>query len=294
MNVSPRAWLQRLQSAFTTSAQLLAPTSAACLLCGKPQSEARSASSYNHAKLTTQLRKSLCGACLSAIPWLTHIACRRCGRGIPCEDCIRRPHGAFICNRSAVHYNQAMRAMLALYKYRGNEQLAPLLGDMLLPPFEAMTMEIIQQFIVASSSSRKPKISIADCWDAVTYVPVSEERAADRGFNQAEQLASHIARRFQLPLMELLIRSRHSEKQSFKTRSERMRDTQSLFEVNTNNLSLLASESHSKKHLNDRAIRILLIDDIYTTGSTAEACSKALHRYVELPLDIYILTWARS
>jgi competence protein ComFC len=296
MNVSPRAWLQRLQSAFTLSAQLLAPHSAACILCGKPQSEARSASSYNHAKLTTQLRNSLCGACLSAIPWLTRIACLRCGRGIPCEDCIRSPLGAFVCNRSAVHYNQAMRAMLALYKYRGNEQLAPLLGDMLLPAFEAMTSEIIQQSNVAgiSSRSRRAKISIADYWDAITYVPVSEERVADRGFNQAEQLAGHLAKRYQLPLMELLIRSRHSEKQSFKTRSERMRDTQSLFDVNTINLSLLVSRSHSKKQLNHRAARILLIDDIYTTGSTAEACSKALHGHAEPSLDIYILTWARS
>jgi len=300
MSVSPRAWLQRLQSAFTTSAQLLAPTSAACLLCGKPQSEAHSASSYNHAKLTTQLRNSLCGACLSAIPWLTRIACRRCGRGIACEDCIRRPHGTFVCNRSAVHYNQAMRAMLALYKYRGNEQLAPLLGDMLLPTFEALTSEIIQQSTVArsGSSSRKVKISITDCWDAITYVPVSEERIADRGFNQAEQLASYIARRYRLPLLELLIRSRHSEKQSFKTRSERMRDTQSLFDINTADLGLLlhaaAVKSFSNKQLNHSATRILLIDDIYTTGSTAEACSKTLHRHVEPPLDIYILTWARS
>ena len=297
MKVSPQNWLQRIQSAFTASAQLLAPRSAACLLCGKPQNEARSAANYNHAKLTAQLRHSLCGACLSAIPWLTRIACLKCGRGIPCEDCIRSPHRSFVYNRSAVYYNQAMRAMLALYKYRGNEQLAPLLGDMLLPTFEAMTAEISRRFGTQSGHQSKAKWRIADYWDAVTYVPVSEERSIDRGFNQAEQLAGHIARRYRLPLMHLLIRSRHSEKQSFKTRSERMRDTKSLFSVNSDTLRMLhtnALSSSGTAQPSRKVIRILLIDDIFTTGSTANACSEQLNRHAELPLEIYILTWARS
>lgn len=299
MSDAPSTWLQRLQSAFASGAQLLAPRSAACLLCGKPQNEARSAANYNHAKLTTRLRQSLCGACLSAIPWLTRIACLKCGRGIPCEDCIRSPHRPFVYNRSAVHYNQAMRTMLALYKYRGNEQLAPLLGDMLLPTFEAMTAEISQRLSKPRPSGRrtKAKWKSADYWDAVTYVPVSEERSIDRGFNQAEQLASHIAQRYRLPLMHLLIRSRHSEKQSFKTRSERMRDTKSLFSVNTAELRMLhtnALSSLSRAQPSRKVIRVLLIDDIFTTGSTADACSEQLNGHAELPLEIYVLTWARS
>ncbi|KRE44473.1 ComF family protein [Paenibacillus sp. Soil522] len=297
MKDSPQNWLQRIQSAFTASAQLLAPRPAACLLCGKPQNEARSAANYNHAKLTTRLRQSLCGACLSAIPWLTRIACLKCGRGIPCEDCIRSPHRPFVCNRSAVHYNQAMRAMLALYKYRGNEQLAPLLGDMLLPTFEAMTAEISRRFSTPSGRRSKAKWRIADYWDAVTYVPVSEERSIDRGFNQAEQLASHIAQRYRLPLMHLLIRSRHSEKQSFKTRSERMRDTKSLFSGNSAELRMLhtyALSSLGRAQPSRKVIRVLLIDDIFTTGSTADACSEQLNRHAEHPLEIYVLTWARS
>lgn len=297
MNISPKVWLQRIQSAFTASTQLLAPRSAACLLCGKPQNSDCSAVNFGHTKLTPRLRQSLCGACLSTIPWLTRIACTKCGRGISCEDCIRSPHQSFVYNRSAVHYNQAMREMLALYKYRGNERLAPLLGDMLLPTFEAMTAAITRPFNMPSDRRSKVKLRIADYWDAVTYVPVSEERAADRGFNQAEQLASHIAQHYRLPLMQLLFRSRHSEKQSFKTRSERMRDTRSLFSGNPADFSILHTNALSfpGKALPIRhGIRVLLIDDIYTTGSTAEACSQELNRLAELPLEIYVLTWARS
>ncbi|MDQ8734028.1 ComF family protein [Paenibacillus sp. LHD-38] len=297
MTVSPQDWLRRLQSAFAGAAQLLAPRTAACLLCGKPQTGSRSADSSSPAKLTPQLRQSLCGACLSAIPWLTRIACTRCGRGIPCEDCIRSPHGSFVCNRSAVHYNQTMRAMLALYKYRGNEQLAPLLGDMLLPAFEALTAEIVQRTNAPNSRDSKLKIRMADHWDAVTYVPVSAEREADRGFNQAEQLAGRVAQRYHLPLKQLLVRSRHSEKQSFKTRAERFRDTRSLFDINAEEFQLLlahAVNDSGKTQASRRGIRILLIDDIYTTGSTAEACSQVLLHHAERPLEVYLLTWARS
>jgi predicted amidophosphoribosyltransferase len=186
-----------------------------------------------------------------------------------------------------------MRAMLALYKYRGNERLAPLLGDMLLPVLEAMTAELAQRHNATSGSANKSKWKLADYWDAVTYVPISEERASERGFNQAEQLASHIAKRYRLRLLNLLIRARHSEKQSFKTRSERMRDTRSLFNVNVGELRILLNPAFDAQPTR-KTVRLLLIDDIYTTGSTAEACSQEVHRLANCPLEIYILTWARS
>lgn len=288
MSRSPEAWLRRLLSAFTASAQLLAPGSAACLLCGKPQQSARSAAAQNHSKLPPQLRKSVCGACLSAIPWIARIRCAKCGRGIPCDDCIRRPHPSFVCNRSAVHYNEMMRGVLAQYKYRGNERLAPLLGGMLQPVFEALTAEISAPLSNRPSRNGRPnKLIFADHWSAVTYVPISEQRAADRGFNQAEQLASQLAHQYGIPLLPLLVRDRHTEKQSFKTRAERLRDTRQLFIVNSNEAAKL------QEHL-ARPPRILLIDDIYTTGSTAEACSQTLLLNAGIPIEVYILTWARS
>ncbi|MGM0884194.1 MAG: ComF family protein [Bacillota bacterium] len=297
MSISLSSLLQRLRSAFSASAQLLAPYSGACCMCGKPRNETRTAGSPHPSTLTAQLRQSACGQCLSAIPWLTRIICPTCGRGIHCDDCVRSPHRSFVCNRSAVQYSQSMKTLLAQYKYRGNEQLAPLLANMLLPAFESMTAEIaIRQSATAPRGSRK-KIQYEHYWDAVTYVPISPERAMDRGFNQAEQLASYLAQRYRLPLMHLLVRERHTEKQSFKTRSERMRDTWSLFNVNEIELYKLQTDAvHSvnNAHPTHTANRVLLIDDIYTTGSTAEACSQTLHQYAAKPLEIYVLTWARS
>lgn len=297
MSISLSSMLQRFRSAFSASAQLLAPYSAACCMCGKPRNETRNAGSPHLSTLTAQLRQSVCGPCLSAIPWLTRIICPRCGRGIHCDDCARSPHRSFVCNRSAVQYSQSMKTLLAQYKYRGNEQLAPLLAHMLLPAFETMTAEIaIRQSAPAPRGSRK-KIQYDHYWDAITYVPISPERAMDRGFNQAEQLASYLAQRYRLPLMHLLVRERHTEKQSFKTRSERMRDTRSLFNVNHTELHKLqfdAIREASPAHSTRIALRVLLIDDIYTTGSTVEACSKTLCKNKEQLLEIYVLTWARS
>lgn len=296
MSPSLASLLQRLQSAFASSVQLLAPHSAVCLLCGKSQSQARSAAASNQSKLTTQLRQSLCGDCLSAIPWLTRIVCPKCGRGIRCDDCRRGPQRSFLMNRSAVQYNSAMRALLAQYKYRGNEQLAPLLGDMLLPAFERMSAELSTRYATPKTRTYTYK-NISSLWDAITFVPISPERALDRGFNQAEQLASYVAHHYRLPLMHLLVRDRHTEKQSFKTRSQRMRDTQQLFKVNLVELGKLqemAQQKSRKANGMNSTLRVLLIDDIYTTGSTGEACSQALSQQAERELEICLLTWARS
>ncbi|WP_051250354.1 ComF family protein [Paenibacillus harenae] len=297
MIVSPTSWLQRLRAAFTASTQLLAPHSAACLICGKTQPAARSADNPNHPKLPAGLRNSVCGACLSAIPWLTRIQCPKCGRGIRCDDCVRSPHRSFVCNRSAVQYDPMMRALLAQYKYRGNEQLEPLLGAMLLPAFELLTSEIAYRSSKPAKPDSRRKIPFRQYWDAIVYVPISRERARDRGFNQAEQLAAHIAQRYDIPLLDLLVRARHTEKQSFKTRSERLKDTRQLFEINPMELHRLHKDRLAGPNHPDGSrgrYRILLIDDIYTTGSTSEACSRTLLQQSELPFEIYVLTWARS
>lgn len=305
--------LQRLRFAASHSTELLAPRSSACAICGKSLNNAGSSASYNLTKLRNQLRQSVCGACLSAIPWLSRIRCLLCGRGIHCDDCHHRPHRSFVCNRSAVDYDATMREWLARYKYRGDERLAPLLADMLLPAFERMTADLItlhanHPALTFSQSKRRFRPKTANFyWDAITFVPVSAERAIERGFNQAEQLAYYFTSRYKLPLFNLLIRNRHTEKMSFKSRQERLRDAGSLFGVNNSEFQKLkqsssycqrvvpAANTWEKEALGaGEALRVLLIDDIYTTGSTADACANVLRRHADMPLEVYILTWARS
>jgi ComF family protein len=94
---------------------------------------------------------------------------------------------------------------------------------------------------------------------AVTWVPLSRRRLAERGFDQAEVLARAMARRLELPVKRLLRRSSGSSSQARRTASERRRAMIGAFEA-----------------LRSPPPQVLLVDDVLTTGSTAAACAEAL------------------
>jgi predicted amidophosphoribosyltransferase len=189
-----------------------------------------------------------------------------------------------------VRYNAVIRDWLALYKYRGHEVLAPLLGAILDTAFDRLRDEL----------SRREASFI---FDAVVPVPLSLERLQERGFNQAERMASYIADRNGLPLFDILKRTRHSDKQSFKTRGARLRDTRDLFSANDRIASPLFVHARqislSESQPSVPRLRLLLVDDIYTTGSTVNACASAIIDAADricagLVPEVYVLTLARS
>jgi len=301
----------RLRSAGERPMEWLSPTLTGCMICGKtvlPQH----GSSYRERGMASYrlLRQSLCVSCFASIPWLDRIKCEVCGRGVDCGDCLRRTERHFVCNRSAVGYSSVMREWLAMYKYRGQESLAPMLAEMLVPSFIQLTEEEwpqgtrrggarmqngrgngLRRLKAWMNSIWHPYATAAQCWDAITYVPISGERAQERGFNQAQQMAAFLSDKLGIPGYDLLIRDRHTEKMSFKTRAERQRDARTLFTGNEAQIRRLESRTLNSSR---ESLRILLIDDIYTTGSTAEACASAIVRLATRPVQLYTLTWARS
>ncbi|WP_020619528.1 ComF family protein [Paenibacillus daejeonensis] len=265
---------------------LLSPQYPVCLVCGhaaRPSAGGQPTSPVDTLQLPQAVNARLCRACRSELSWIRseEIQCYVCGRAEACEDCIRRGNGQILWNRSAVRYTDAMREWLADYKYRGAERLEPLLQNMLYALYDRTSAELRGQ--MADSRWK---------WDIVAFVPLSNMRLDERGFNQAERLAAALAGRYGLPLASLLVRTRDSGKQSHKDRLARMRAMEGLFAVEAGASSYLA-------HLyrvngGRRAVRILLLDDIYTTGSTVHACASALHSCTAIPLQISVLTWARS
>ncbi|MGQ3480890.1 ComF family protein [Paenibacillus sp. TY11] len=137
--------------------------------------------------------------------------------------------------------------------------------------------------------------------DVVTCVPVSEKRLTERGFNQARILAEEIARRNKLPFLSLLARPQDTGKQSFKSKKERMNTMNNAFSVNPNMANLMKSfilKAESQCVTGSKqSVTVLLVDDIYTTGSTLQACARVLREKASeqgIHLTIFCLTLARS
>jgi len=219
----------------------------------------------------------ICDSCFATIPWITHARCPVCGRPEDCPDCRRGYPRNFLLSRSAVRYDPLMKEWLARFKYRGDERYARLLGTML------------HQAYALLGDSLPPEAQRFDC---LTFVPVSRERLYERGFNQAERTADELARHLGLPVYSLLLRTHSTVKQSMKTRTERFLDLRHAFAPDEEGISRLeTAKAAAGLPAAPAPLRILLVDDVYTTGSTMQECSAVLRR--RLGADICGLTWAR-
>lgn len=98
--------------------------------------------------------------------------------------------------------------------------------------------------------------------DAVAPVPLHSARQRERGFNQAELLAELLAARAGLPLLRCLERTRYTTTQTRLNRGARMENLRNAFRVRHTSLV-------TARHL-------LLVDDVFTTGSTVEECARVL------------------
>ncbi len=99
--------------------------------------------------------------------------------------------------------------------------------------------------------------------DLIIPVPLHKNRQKQRGYNQAELVAKYASKQLKVPFAEnILIKTSESKNQSVLSRNERFFNLEGLFYVNN-------AETIINKN-------ILLIDDIITTGSTVNQCSKAL------------------
>lgn len=112
--------------------------------------------------------------------------------------------------------------------------------------------------------------------EALTFVPLTETKLRQRGFNQAELLARELGKLARLPVIPALAKVRETADQTALGPQERLENVRDAF----------APVGRA------RCERILLIDDVYTTGATAEECSRALRAggYEE----VYVLTVART
>ena len=100
-------------------------------------------------------------------------------------------------------------------------------------------------------------------YDIIISVPIHKKRFRQRGYNQSELLAREISRNLEVPIeKEVLIKTKNNNAQSTLNKSERIKNTIDVY-------AIINSEKVKNK-------KVLLVDDIYTTGSTANECSRML------------------
>jgi ComF family protein len=186
-------------------------------------------------------RERLCADCAPAEPGPRCLGCglRLATAGLRCGACLAQPLPFAGC-RCAVDYAPPWSGLLIAFKYHGRVELAGALAERLLGALD-------------------PDEPV----DAVLPVPLAPERLAERGYNQAWELARRIAARLKLPADALTLQRRLARTpQAGLNRAERRRNLQGAF--------------HVARPERVAGRRIALVDDVLTTGATAAEAASAL------------------
>jgi ComF family protein len=115
-------------------------------------------------------------------------------------------------------------------------------------------------------------------FDIIVPVPLHAARQRERGFNQASLLATLLSAQTSIPSRPVLERIRYTTTQTALDRSERMENLHNAFRL--------------RKNVDVRSLRVLLIDDVLTTGSTLSECARILKRAGAL--SVHAATAARA
>ena len=188
----------------------------------------------------------ICPACLKQLSFVSSPACMKCGKEIGsreqeyCADCIRRKK-SFTRGFALLNYDSRSAVSMAAVKYHNKREYLDFYA-------RAAALRFEKQF-------RQAGIQV------IVPVPVHASRLKTRGFNQAAVLAEKLSAELGIPWEELLIRVKKTDPQKSLGSAERLKNLRGAFE---------AEQEAGKWE------RVLLVDDIYTTGSTAEICSRAL------------------
>ena len=202
----------------------------------------------------------LCAGCAAQLEELPARRCRRCGApgpSTPCRECAGRDL-AFSGAAAAFVYAGPARALVTACKFRAFRSIAAEMTVLAAPAFGAACGGV----------------------DLVTWVPGHRDRSLERGFNQAELLGRGLARSAGLPAAPVLRRTRHGARQSGLDRAARAANVEHAF-------ALRADASRVLTNLK----RVVIVDDVYTTGETLNHCARVLEQN---GIDPLVFTFART
>lgn len=177
------------------------------------------------------------------------LRCAACDERVPlrtlfcsaCASTVVALPPAFRENDAAFVYEGAVATAITTFKYESRSDLSSRLGHAL-----------------ADAALR-----FSNRVDLVASVPMHPRRLIERGFDQSALLARPVARRLGVPWVRALERTRHTDRQASLDRMNRVSNVKDAFRC------------RAEPQVANR--RVLLVDDVRTTGATLEACKRALH-----------------
>ncbi|HMP81982.1 MAG TPA: ComF family protein [Verrucomicrobiota bacterium] len=210
----------------------------ACQLCGARRASA--AEGY------------VCSRCWTQVRFIKPPFCERCG--LPFDGALTTPFECSNCRDMELHFRSARSAVAAgamilevihRYKYQRALWFEPFLADIFL-------RQALQELK-------------GEDWDFIVPVPLHPAKRREREFNQAARLARHLHRATGIPINEeLIFRAVPTRTQTQLSREARADNVRSAFV--------------SRKHLRLNGARIILVDDVFTTGATTNACARLLRK----------------
>ena len=204
---------------------------------------------------------SFCLKCLQVLPLLHGKRCPGCGGeqdGVLelCQHCLKMPPRPWSNAISVMKMEGAGEKAVYELKFSGNRAIARAAAELSAP------LLLAEKF---------------DDLDYIVPVPLHYRRFFKRGYNQSEVLASMLAKQLNKPYKNLLKRTHSTQRQATLSREERLKNLQGAFAVK------------NPAHVSGK--KILLVDDVLTTGATLHACAEALQQAGSA--EILVFTLAR-
>mgnify|MGYP001025065937 CR=1 FL=1 len=224
-----------------------------CPVCGdiiRIVEKVEQADKDNYVNFNRQETEKICTACKEAFYQVQPPVCCLCGRTVGqdeelCMNCQGRQF-SYIHGFPVWIYNQPMKRSIAAFKYHNRREYASYYGQ-----------EFVKMY-----GERLKKLSI----QALIPVPMYFPKQKVRGYNQAELFAREIGKRLGICICnDYLFRVRNTKPQKSLDDRQRYRNLQGAFAI----------DKEKRKYYTGLK-RVVLVDDIYTTGSTIEMCTRAL------------------
>lgn len=205
----------------------------------------------------------LCSDCAALLTPLGPHICRRCGRPSSgetgsCPECRRREFH-FRSASAAFAFEGPARSLVHRLKYAGQRRLAAYMAE-----------------LACNQADLTPRGKVV----TLTYVPLHSSKLLSRGYNQAGLYARALSRSLGMPLQDLLCKQHPTSAQKQLGFDERRRNLEGSITL------------RQGACLPSAAGRLVLVDDVYTTGSTASECARVLKKGLGVEVDV--MAFART